>query len=128
MRGRSTALRVANEMATGDGAPWSIGDVARFHGVQSPKDATLHSDDLRDLLDLAVLATSRRVNEALTASAQARAESERLSEQAMNELEQRFTIKRLSPSAQLLATAVSGDQSFPTDREMMALCAPPSAS
>ena len=44
----------------------------------------LDSDDLRDLLDLAVIATSKRVNDALAESARARAESERACAESEN--------------------------------------------
>ena len=93
VRGRSTALRVANEMVTHDGMPWNQKDVARFHAISRsppPHEKAVYSDDLRELLKLAVLATSKRVNEAIAASSFARHESERTCESGALQLEQAF--------------------------------------
>ena len=92
LRGRSTGLRVARETATHvEQRPWERPDNFRFHKVPAtPPNKGVFSDDLRDLLDLAVLATSKRVNEALANAANARLESERACEQSNADLEERF--------------------------------------
>ena len=100
LRGRGTALRVANEMANSNalkpksegGGAWGVSDARRFHEVpRSVADAySATSDDLRDLLDLACIATSRRVNEALTTASWARSESERAAEAGSANLETAF--------------------------------------
>lgn len=74
LQGRQTAVRVSSAEASLKGESWSIADVKRFTSVPKSK-AEFTSDVLRELLDQALLGTTRRVLEAVQEGVAARAES-----------------------------------------------------
>ena len=61
------------------GTPWTKGDARRLYSASRAKSdrASFASDDLRELMSQAIVATSRKVAEALADSAGVRQESER---------------------------------------------------
>ena len=92
LHGRRAALKVANEAALLEGAPWDASRASRLHAASKVGEASVSvtSEDLRDLLDLAVLATGRQVEAALGEAAKARAESERAAADGAAQLETSF--------------------------------------
>ena len=92
LRGRATALKAASDAAAASGSPLGRHDLRRFNELPKSGDAarSVASEDLRELLDLAIIATSRRVNDALAQAAWARSESERACEAGNAGVEQAF--------------------------------------
>jgi hypothetical protein len=83
LRGRGAAVKVASAYAVHTGTPWSKEDELRFHALAKMGDDGKHSDGLRELLDLAVVATTARVSDALREAAHARAVSERADRESL---------------------------------------------
>ena len=83
LRGRGAAVKVASAYAVHTGTPWSQEDELRFHALAKMGDEGKHSDGLRELLDLAVAATTARVSDALREAAHARAVSERADRESL---------------------------------------------
>ncbi len=90
LRGRGAALKAASAHAVHAGAPWSLEDELRFTALTKAGESGRHSDGLRELLDLAVVATTSRVSDALREAAHARAESERVDRESLAHLESAF--------------------------------------
>ena len=65
LSGRGTALKVASEEASINGKTWNIDEVRRFSALPKGPPDFAH-DALREMLDQALLATSRRVRAAVT--------------------------------------------------------------
>lgn len=98
LQGRRTGLKLASEEASHRGQALDIKDVKRFSAVPTgPPDFT--DDALREMLDLAMQATDRRVREAVAEAGRARAESERAEAEGDDSLEQAFA-KCKEPAAE----------------------------
>ena len=76
LSGRGAALKMASEEASVNGKRWDIKDVRRFAVLPNGPPDFVH-DALRELLDLAVVATQRRVHAAVTEGTKARSEADK---------------------------------------------------
>lgn len=90
LRGRGTAFKLAAAAANKAGSPFNKHDDRRFGALRHSGEEQPTSDDLRELLDLATLATGRRVADTIAAAAAARAESERASADGLDHLDSAF--------------------------------------
>ena len=63
-RGRAAAYKAAAAAAVAAGSAWSVEDEIRFAALQKQGEEARHSEGLRELLDLATVATARRVMDA----------------------------------------------------------------
>ena len=89
LKGRGTALKLAGEEATRLGRAWSQADVRRYHTVPRAENNRISfaDDDLRELVDQAIVATDRRVRSAVSEAARCRVESEKAESDALAQLE-----------------------------------------
>lgn len=72
-----------------NGTPWRVDETARYMSI--PKDGSAPcAAELRDLLDLATLATQRRLTEAIDEAARARAESSKAQAEGLVNLDSAF--------------------------------------
>ena len=99
LHGRSTAFKLASGEASREGRSWDVGDCRRFSMVsKGPPDFAC--DGLREMLDQARRAVDRRMCEAISEAAKARAESERAGSEGELNLEAAFA-KCKEPVAEL---------------------------
>ena len=87
LSGRGTALKVASEEASINGKTWNIDEVRRFSALPKGPPDFAH-DALREMLDQALLATSRRVRAAVTEGEKARVEADKAGDGVGNKLEE----------------------------------------
>jgi len=85
------------------GSAWSVEDEIRFAALQKQGEEARHSEGLRELLDLATVATARRVMDAARDVAHNRAESDRADRESILNLEAAFNP---SDPARLVARAL----------------------
>lgn len=104
LQGRTAALRLAQEESAIRGAPWKAEDAAKYAGALAKDGATFRSDDLRLLLDEAMLASRRRVADAIHAVGKARVESEQADVNSVANLER--AIHPLDHDARMTARAI----------------------
>jgi len=89
LKGQRTALRLGSEEATARGESWDIVDVKRFSALpKGPGDFT--SEVLRELVDQALVATKRRVAEAVAEGSKIRAECAKAAAEGEQSLEQAY--------------------------------------
>ena len=78
---RSVAVNVANEEAMRRGKMWGGEDVRRYSALQKavvpPPSSPFHSDELREIMDQAIVAMTRRLTQAVKETTRARAERRR---------------------------------------------------
>ena len=91
---RASAISVANEEAMRRGKTWGGDEVRRFSALQKapvpPPSSPFHSDEMKEVMGQAIVATTRRLTHAVKESSRARVESERAEGESMITLEQAF--------------------------------------
>ena len=104
LQGRSAALRLASEEAAIRGSPWKTEEASRYSSALAKDSATFLSEDLRVLLDEAMLASRRRVSDAIYDAGKARVESEQADINSVANLDR--AIHPLEHDARMTARAI----------------------
>ena len=86
LQGRAVAFNVANQEAALRSSPWSQENARRYNESAKGPPESFADDSLRELLLQAIMATERRVHDAVAASERARATSEQSDNEGDDEL------------------------------------------